>query len=230
MFKKFVCLLLVVLCAFTVFAQPEVKLKPKDYTKDVKLVTSKGTIILRLADSTPLHRDNFLKLAKSKYYKGILFHRVIKGFMAQAGDAATKKGKDTASANYTIAAEILPSLFHKKGALAAARMGDGVNPERRSSGVQFYIVQGRTFTDAQLDSIQVARLQGKAIPEARRQLYKTVGGTPQLDGSYTVFGEVVKGLDVVDAIASTPTSKQPPDKPLTDVRIKKVKLVRRKAS
>ncbi len=232
MLKKTVFVLLLILSAATLHAQPNVKLKRKDYTKDVKLVTSKGDIVLRLNDSTPLHRDNFLKLAKAKYYNGILFHRVIKGFMAQAGDAATKKGKDTSDrllGNYTIDAEILPTLFHKKGALAAARMGDNVNPERRSSGVQFYIVQGRTFTDAQLDSIQTARLQGRTIPQERRALYKTMGGTPQLDGNYTVFGEVVKGMDVVDAIAATPTSKQPPDKPLTDVRIKKVKLVKRKA-
>ncbi|MGV3656556.1 MAG: peptidylprolyl isomerase [Chitinophagaceae bacterium] len=232
MIKKWSCLLLLLLPALMLLAQPDVKLKRKDYTKDVKLVTDKGDIILRLSDSTPLHRDNFLKLAKAKYYNGILFHRVIKGFMAQAGDAATKKSKDTSSrqwAGYTIPAEIIPSLYHKKGALAAARMGDNVNPERRSSGVQFYIVQGRTFTDAQLDSIQTARLQGRQIPEERRQLYKTVGGTPQLDGNYTVFGEVVKGLDVLDAIANVPTSKQPPDKPLTDLRIKKVKLVKRKA-
>jgi len=231
MLKKISLLLLLALCTFTLYAQPNVKLKRKDYTKDVKLVTDKGTIILRLSDSTPLHRDNFLQLVKAKYYNGIQFHRVIKGFMAQAGNAATKKAKDTSDrawANYTIDAEILPTLFHKKGALAAARMGDNVNPERRSSGVQFYIVQGRTFTDAQLDSIQTARLQGRAIPAERRELYKTIGGTPQLDGNYTVFGEVVKGLDVVDAIANTPTSKQPPDKPLTDIHIKKAKLVKRK--
>lgn len=231
MLKKLFCFLLLVLCAATLYAQPTTKLKRKDYTKDVKLVTDKGDIILRLNDSTPIHRDNFLKLVKSKYYNGIAFHRVIKGFMAQAGNAETKKGKDTSSrllGNYTIDAEILPTLFHKKGALAAARMGDNVNPERRSSGVQFYIVQGKTFTDAQLDSVQTARLQGKVISQERRQHYKTVGGTPQLDGSYTVFGEVVKGLDVVDAIANTPTSKQPPDKPVTDIRIKKAKLVKRK--
>ena len=231
MLKKLFCFFLLVMCAPTLYAQPTTKLKRKDYTKDVKLVTDKGDIILRLNDSTPLHRDNFLKLVKSKYYNGIAFHRVIKGFMAQAGNAATKKGKDTSDrawANYTIDAEILPTLFHKKGALAAARMGDDVNPARRSSGVQFYIVQGKTFTDAQLDSVQTRRLQGKAISEERRQYYKTVGGTPQLDGAYTVFGEVVKGLDVVDAIANTPTSKQPPDKPITDIRIKKAKLVKRR--
>ena len=231
MLKKLFCFFILVLVAATLYAQPTTKLKRKDYTKDVKLVTDKGTIILRLSDSTPLHRANFLKLVKSKYYNGIAFHRVIKGFMAQAGNAATKTGKDTSDrllGNYTIDAEILPMLYHKKGALAAARMGDDVNPGRRSSGVQFYIVQGKTFTDAQLDSVQIRRLQGKTISEERREHYKTIGGTPQLDGAYTVFGEVVKGLDVVDAIANTPTSKQPPDKPTTDIRIKKAKLVKRR--
>lgn len=231
MLKKISFFFLLLLTAAFAFAQPDVKLKKKDYKRDVQLETTMGTIVLRLSDSTPAHRDNFLKLVKAKYYDGILFHRVIKGFMAQAGDAATKAGKDTAKkawADYTVPAEILPALYHKKGALAAARMGDNVNPERRSSGVQFYIVQGRTFTDAQLDSVQTVRLQGRPIPVERRQYYKTVGGTPQLDYSYTVFGEVVKGLNVVDSIANTPTSKQPPDRPLTPVRIKKAKLVKRR--
>ena len=229
--KSFLSLLLLLLAA-TAFAQPTVKLKNRDYKRDVELQTTAGNMVLRLNDSTPLHRDNFLKLVKSKYYDGILFHRVIKGFMAQAGDDKTKATrKETAAPgqwNYTIPAEIRSNLHHKKGALAAARMGDNVNPERRSSGVQFYIVQGRTYSDVQLDSVQVGRLQGRQLPPERRQYYKTVGGTPQLDYNYTVFGEVVSGLEVLDKIANAPTSKQPPDKPITDVRIKKAKLVRRK--
>ena len=227
--QKISFLFLLLLTAAFAYAQPTVKLKKRDYKKDVKLETTMGDMVLRLSDSTPLHRDNFLKLVKAKYYNGIQFHRVIKGFMAQAGDAATKRDtSDKKWAAYTLPAEMVPGLHHKKGALPPARMGENVNPERRSSGVQFYIVQGRTYTDVQLDSVQVGRLQGRQIPPERRQYYKTVGGTPQLDYNYTVFGEVVQGLDVVDKIASTPTSKQPPDKPLTDVRIKKAKLVRRR--
>lgn len=225
-------LLLLLLSTTIALAQPSVKLRNQDYNRDVELVTTAGNIVLRLNDSTPLHRDNFLRLVKSKYYDGILFHRVIQNFMVQAGDDKTKPGlTDTtikSQWNYTVPAEIRTNLFHKKGMLAAARTGDDVNPERRSSGVQFYIVQGRTFTDAQMDSIEIRRLQGRKIGEAARNLYKTLGGTPQLDGNYTVFGEVVRGLEVIDKIAATPTSKQPPDKPLTDVRIKKARLVRRK--
>ena len=230
-FVKCFPFLLLLLATLQAAAQPAVKLKNRDYKKDVALQTTAGTIILRLNDSTPLHRDNFLRLVKSKYYDGILFHRVIQNFMVQAGDDKTKPGTDTAAQsrwNYTVPAEIRSNLFHKKGMLAAARTGDNVNPERRSSGTQFYIVKGKTFSDVQMDSVEVARLQGRKLPPAHRDVYKTLGGTPQLDGNYTVFGEVVSGLDVIDKIAATPTSKQPPDKPLTDVRIKKARLVRRK--
>jgi peptidyl-prolyl cis-trans isomerase B (cyclophilin B) len=164
----------------------------------------------------------------------MLFHRVIKGFMIQAGDpnsirAAARAPLGGGGPGYTIPAEFASSLFHKKGALAAARQGDEINPERRSSGSQFYIVQGRTFTDAQMDSIEVARLQGRKISPERRELYRTVGGTPQLDGNYTVFGEVVRGLEVVDHIAGIETSKGPDrDRPLRDARILSVKLVKRR--
>lgn len=209
-------------------------MKKKDRKRDVEMVTSEGPIILRLSDSTPEHRDNFLRLVKSHYLDSILFHRVIKGFMIQAGDpnsirAAARVPLGNGGPGYTVPAEFVPTLFHKKGALAAARTGDAENPERRSSGSQFYIVQGRTFTDAQLDSIEVVRLQGRKISPERRDYYKTVGGTPQLDGNYTVFGEVVKGLEVVDKIAGTETSRAPDrDRPLQDVRILSVKLVKRK--
>ena len=121
------------------------------------------------------------------------------------------------------------TIFHKKGVLAAARQGDNVNPERRSSASQFYIVQGRTFTDKELDSVEVVRLNGYKLPQAHRQVYKTIGGTPQLDHNYTVFGEVVKGIEVIDSIASEPTSKGVDrDRPLKDVRILHAKLVKRK--
>lgn len=228
--------LLATCCSLFAFSQPDIKLKKKDRRRDIEMVTTEGTIVLRLSDSTPQHRDNFLRLAKSHYFDSVLFHRVIKGFMIQAGDpASVHAGAGVplggGGPDYTVPAEFVPSLFHKKGALAAARKGDAENPERRSSGSQFYIVQGRTFTDAQMDSIEVTRLQGRKISQERREYYKTVGGTPQLDGNYTVFGEVVKGLDVVDKIADTPTSKgTDKDRPLQGVRILSVRLVKRKNS
>lgn len=234
--KKFLLLVsfLFVLATF-LQAQSNIKLKRKDRKRDVELTTTEGTIILRLYDSTPLHRDNFLRLVKSHFYDSILFHRVIKSFMIQAGDPNSKtaeagKALGNGGPGYMVDAEIKPFLFHKKGTLAAARSGDNVNPERKSSGSQFYIVQGRTFTDKELDSIQVARLGGRQIPEARRTFYKTIGGTPQLDGNYTAFGEVVSGLEIVDQIANTTTNKQPPavDRPVQDIRIIKMRLIKRK--
>jgi peptidyl-prolyl cis-trans isomerase B (cyclophilin B) len=229
-------LLLLLATVFTLLAsaQQDVKVKKRDRKRDIEMVTTEGTMVLRLSDSTPEHRDNFIRLVKSHYLDSMLFHRVIKGFMIQSGDttsirAAARVPLGNGGPGYTLPAEMLPSLFHKKGALAAARQGDNVNPERRSSGSQFYIVQGRTFTDAQMDSIEVARLQGRKIPAERREYYRTVGGTPQLDGNYTVFGEVVRGLEVIDKIAATETSKGPDrDRPLADMRILKVKLVKRK--
>jgi len=221
------------LAAFS-FAQQEIKLKKKDRKRDVELITSEGTIVIRLSDSTPLHRDNFLRLVKSGYYDSILFHRVIPAFMIQAGDPNSKQARPgqplgNGGPGYTIPAEFRPGLFHKKGMLAAARMGDNVNPEKRSSASQFYIVQGRTFTDKELDSVEIVRLNGYKIPAQQREVYKTIGGTPQLDQNYTVFGEVVRGLDIIDKIASMATSKaQDRDRPLQDIRILKTKFVKRK--
>ena len=213
-------------------AQQDIKLKKKDRKKDVELITSLGNITIRLSDSTPLHRDNFLKLAKSGYYDSILFHRVINTFMIQAGDPESKRaeaGKPLGNGGpgYTVPAEFRPSLFHKKGVIAAARMGDNVNPEKKSSGSQFYIVHGKKFTESGLDSLETSRLKRK-LPAEHREVYKTIGGSPHLDQNYTVFGEVVRGLEIVDAIATTPTSKTPPDRPVTDVRIIKAHLVKRK--
>ncbi|MCX8020871.1 MAG: peptidylprolyl isomerase [Chitinophagaceae bacterium] len=215
-------------------AQPDSIVRKKDRKKDVLLKTSMGEIIIRLSDSTPLHRDNFLKLVKQKFYDSILFHRVIKDFMIQAGDPNSKRAKPgeplgSGGPGYTIPAEFVASLFHKKGAVAAARLGDPVNPEKASSGSQFYIVQGRKFTDEELNQLEANRLNGRKIPSPRREIYKTLGGAPHLDDSYTVFGEVIQGLEVVDKIASSPTSKGTDrDRPLEDIRILSATLIKRK--
>lgn len=235
MTSRTLLLLAALLLSQCLLAQQDVKLKKKDRRRDVALLTTEGTIVLRLSDSTPLHRDNFLRLVKGHYFDSLLFHRVIRQFMIQGGDPNSKRAAagqplGNGGPGYTIPAEFRTTLFHKKGVLAAAREGDNVNPEKKSSASQFYIVQGRTFTDRQLDSVEVARLQGRRIPEAHREVYRTLGGTPQLDGNYTVFGEVVKGLEVVDAVAATPTSKAADrDRPLKDVRILKARLVKRRS-
>jgi peptidyl-prolyl cis-trans isomerase B (cyclophilin B) len=211
-------------------AQPTVRIKKSDLQKDVLMATDSGNLILRLKDETQLHRDNFIKLVKSKYYNNISFHRVIAGFMIQAGDEKTKPKADSTRflKSYTLPAEISPVFYHKKGILAAARMGDNVNPKRESSGVQFYIVQGRVFNDKSLDSVETYRLNGRKIPADQREIYKTVGGAPHLDQTYTIFGELVYGFDVLDKIAQTKTSgRQGGDKPLSDIRIRKVKMIRR---
>jgi cyclophilin family peptidyl-prolyl cis-trans isomerase len=217
-----------------VVAQPAVKLKRKDRKRDVELYTTAGNIVLRLYDSTPLHRDNFLRLVKAHYYDSVLFHRVIKNFMIQSGDPNSKTALagqplGNGGPGYMVPAEFRPTLFHKKGVLAAARNGDDVNPQKQSSASQFYIVQGRRFTDRELDSVEVVRLKGYKLPVEHREVYKTIGGTPQLDQNYTVFGEVVSGLDVVDSIAGTATSKGvDKDRPLQDIRIIKASLVKRR--
>jgi cyclophilin family peptidyl-prolyl cis-trans isomerase len=238
----------------------------------VSIKTTLGDIRIQLYDSTPIHRDNFIKLVNSKVYDGITFHRVIKEFMIQAGDPKTRKGLtkevlDTLDA-YTLPAELKPEYFHKRGALAAAREGNDVNPLMRSSGTQFYIVQGVKYTEDELkmaeqrinsgikqamfnklvketsDSalttgqlLTPGELQEKAsikmfqylsgskdflIPEDQRNVYMNIGGVPRLDGNYTVFGEVLDGMDIVDKIAEVPTDNS--DKPLTDIRIINIKI------
>ena len=194
----------------------------------VVLETTMGTIELKLYDQTPLHRDNFRALAAEGAFDSLLFHRVIRDFMIQGGDPDSKHAEPgvllgEGDRPYTVPAEfrLEDGIFHRRGALAAAREGDDVNPEQRSSAMQFYIVWGKIFDDEGLDKIQVRlddRTGGrvKLTPEMR-EVYKTVGGTPHLDGQYTVFGEVVSGLDVVDAIQQVATDEN--DRPLEDVRI-----------
>jgi len=234
MTKRILVSLVSVLLVQISVAQKEVVVKKKDRKKDVILLTNMGNITIRLSDSTPLHRDNFLKLVKQGFYDSVLFHRVIKNFMIQSGDPNSKNAPagqplGNGSPGYTIPAEFRATLFHKKGVIAAARQSDDVNPMKESSGSQFYITQGKIFTDAGLDSVETYRLNGRKIPQEQREVYKTIGGTPHLDQNYTVFGEVVKGLDVVDKIAAVATSKaQDRDRPLENEMIIKATLVKRK--
>ncbi|MFM7671326.1 MAG: peptidylprolyl isomerase [Bacteroidota bacterium] len=213
------------------FAQSDKPLSKKDRKRDVQFFTTQGVLILRLSDSTPLHRDNFLKLVKTGYYDSTLFHRVIVSFMIQGGDPNSKNASPgqplgNGGPAERIPAEFRPTLFHKRGALAAARDG---NPEKASSGSQFYIVHGRKFTDGGLDSTERFRLQGRKIPVEHREVYKNIGGAPHLDQNYTVFGELIAGFEVLDAIASTPTSVgMDRDRPLTDCRILKAELIKRR--
>jgi len=171
--------------------------------------TSYGNITAKLYNDTPIHRDNFIKLIKEGWYEGSPFHRVINGFMIQGG--GNKNGKN--DPGYTIEAEIRPNHFHKKGALSAARMGDQVNPEKRSSGSQFYIVQGQKVNDQYLNSVTAQT--GHQFSIEQKQAYKTIGGTPHLDGGYTVFGEVLDGYAVIDQIAAVKTA--PGDKPVQEL-------------
>lgn len=242
---------------------------------NVKIQTTLGDITVRLYDETPLHRDNFLKLAREGYYDGTIFHRVIKDFMIQGGDPDSKdapagKMLGTGGPGYTVEAEIKPGLYHKRGALAAARQGDEVNPERRSSGSQFYIVWGQVYTEGQARQLakqmemqqaqqifnalaqehraeimqmrrernqaglqelqeklaaaatEQAKAAAPALTEEQKQLYTTIGGTPHLDGQYTVFGEVTDGLDIVEMIQQAATGRG--DRPVDDIVMKMVVL------
>ena len=227
--KSFILIGSLFIAAFCI-AQKDSTIKKKDRKRDVLMQTTMGDIVIRLSDSTPLHRDNFLKLVKVGYYDSLLFHRVIKNFMIQGGDPNSKTAAGgvllgNGGPGYTIPAEFRTTLFHKKGVIAAARTGDNINPQKASSGSQFYIVLGKVFRSGELDTLEIQRLNGRKIPSYQREIYTTIGGTPHLDQGYTVYGEVVKGLDVVDKIAAVQTSR---DRPLQDVRIIKVKLMKRK--
>ncbi|MCL6294355.1 peptidylprolyl isomerase [Jejuia spongiicola] len=270
-----------------------------DLTKDVEMITDFGKIVIRLSDDTPKHQHNFIKLVNNRFYDSIAFHRVIEGFMIQSGNPTSKPNTSfnpdgNPKLSYTLEAEFRPNLFHKRGAIGAAREGDIANPSRSSSGFQFYIVQRSKQTDSTLnkalervnfmsarnnvinsskikpdvdeyirlmkrnqlineedltdeDSLlfntlknkidsynmdSLAKIELKNIkqynyPKAHTDVYKTIGGTPHLDQNYTVFGEVVKGMNIVDSIAKTKTDES--DKPINDIRILSVKMIKRKS-
>jgi peptidyl-prolyl cis-trans isomerase B (cyclophilin B) len=198
--------------------------KPVSKEKLVEIKTDFGTMIVKLYDSTPLHRDNFVKLIKQGFYDSLLFHRVIQGFMIQGGDPQSKYADSTAmlgggeAPGGMIPAEFKPNLYHKKGALAMARTE---NPEKASSNCQFYIVEGKQYDKEVLNQVEcgVRQFDGDFYyNDAARKMYRTIGGTPFLDQNYTVFGEVVKGIEVVDKIAAV--AKDANDRPLKNIRMK----------
>ena len=193
----------------------------------VLLKTTFGDITIALYDDTPAHRDNFHKLVNDKFSDGVLYHRIIKGFMIQGGDPDSKTAKPgqrlgSGDVGYTIPAEFVPAHFHKRGAVCAARMGDNVNPQKASSGCQFYIVDGTVYDNDKLNMI--AQRTGKTFTPEQIQAYTTVGGAPFLDGDYTVFGEVISGMDVVDKIAAQ--QKDGADRPLEDIKIISATMIR----
>ena len=188
---KKILLIVCILIGITTMAQEK--------ETQVIIKTNKGNITVKLYNDTPKHRDNFIKLVNEGWYNGSPFHRVIKNFMIQGGQS--KDGQ--MDPGYRVDAEFVAAHFHKKGALAAARQGDQVNPKKMSSGSQFYIVQGQAWNDAMLN--MMSQRYGKTFTEEQKEVYKTLGGSPHLDGDYTVFGEVVEGLDIVDLIGNAPT-------------------------
>ncbi|CAA9252069.1 MAG: Peptidyl-prolyl cis-trans isomerase [uncultured Cytophagales bacterium] len=225
--RKSICLVLLFLLVQAAVAQKKSK---KDYL--VTISTEYGTMYAVLYDVTPRHKANFIALADTGFYNGTLFHRIINGFMIQGGDPNSKKAAPgeplgNGDVGYQVPAEFHEKLFHKKGVLAAARDN---NPEKASSGCQFYIVQGKVLKDE--DFAVAERRSGRTIPADQRQVYKTVGGTPHLDQNYTVFGEVIKGVEVIDTIAGQPRGSM--DRPEKDIpmqvkveKMKKKKITKR---
>ena len=200
---------------------------------EVELQTTEGNIRIALFNETPQHRDNFMKLVRMQFYDSLLIHRVIKDFMIQGGDLQSRHAKPgqllgTGELDYTQEPEFrLPQIYHRRGMVAAARESDRVNPERRSGAAQFYIVWGKVYDDKRLAKVQerldsATNGQVKLTPEMI-ETYKTVGGTPHLDGQYTVFGEVTQGLDIVERIQQVETDKN--DRPINDIRILSVKIL-----
>ena len=216
MTKKTFSIILIFVTLFTVNGLAQ---KKKKQTK-VLISTSHGDIKLALYNETPKHRDNFIKLVKTGFYDSTLFHRVIETFMIQGGDPDSKKAEPNqmlgnGGPGYTIPAEFDTNLIHKRGALAAARQGDGVNPTKASSGSQFYIVQGKKYSKKDLE--KMCKRTGVTYTEEQAKVYESEGGTPMLDMSYTVFGEVIEGFDVIDKIAAV--AKGRADRPKEDVKM-----------
>lgn len=198
---------------------PTTNTKVENKEQKVQISTEHGNIVLKLYNETPQHRDNFIKLVTDSFYHNLLFHRVIRNFMIQGGDPQSKTatpGQQLGAGDigYTVPAEFNPKLIHKKGALAAARQGDMVNPQKRSSGCQFYIVQGQVLDSARIQMIGMQN--GITYTPEQIAAYTTIGGTPFLDMNYTVFGEVISGMEVIDAIAAVQT--MPGDRPMKDVK------------
>lgn len=219
--RLFLSFILLIGC-YSAFAQTD---EPR---QKVLIETSRGNMTFELFNETPLHRDNFIALVRSGAYRGVLFHRVINQFMVQAGNLLSKNAKplenlDNDTTTRTIPAEIVsPQLFHRRGALCAAREGDNVNPEKRSSATQFYIVTGRFFTDFDLENF--AKEKQKVFSEEQIKAYKFEGGTPHLDGDYTVFGQMIDGEKTLLKIERSHTDEH--NRPLKDVKILDMKLLK----
>ena len=214
-------LVLVLLASCSVFKKTNQQSIAANQPHFVKIETDSGTMVVRLSNKTPKTTANFLKLVNGHFYDGLLFHRVIEGFMIQGGDpdsrnAPAGKMLGEGGLKYTVPAEFDTSLFHQKGAIAMARESDDMNPKKASSSTQFYIVEGRTFTNTEMDKIE--EKFKILIPKNHRAMYRSVGGAPFLDMNYTVFGQVVDGLAVIDKIAHAAKDKN--NRPLTDIHMK----------
>ena len=244
--RNLIVLLTILVCGLTACKPGQKKEEDMEKETKLKIETSAGDITVKLYNETPKHRDNFIKLVEDGTYEGTLFHRVIKDFMIQAGDPESKKapkGKmlGAGDVGYTVPAEfVYPKYFHKKGALSAARQGDEVNPDKASSGCQFYIVTGKVYNDStllgmeqQMNQMRLNNAFNALAQKHMKEIYKMrknndqdglmVGGTPHLDGAYTVFGEVLEGMDIVDKIQKVKTDRN--DRPEEDVVIKKVTVI-----
>jgi len=218
MLKNYLIAPIVYIMVSIIFLSAPLKAQEAKSEQLIKFETSKGDMLIKLYNETPAHRDNMIKLISEGFYKDQLFHRVIRDFMVQGGDphsTGAEKGQRLGSGGvgYTVPAEFHKDLIHKKGALAAARKGDSVNPEKASSGSQFYLVQGRVLTPQEIDVLSQRGIA--SLTEESAEIYMSLGGTPHLDGSYTIFGEVIEGLGILDSIAASPCDAY--DRPIEDV-------------
>lgn len=220
---------LLLLLPTLVMAQKKELIVGQNAHYEVKVYTSLGNFEIELFNDTPVHRDNFVKLVNEDFYNNIIFHRIINNFMIQAGDPASKSASAIAQygssdVGYNLPAEIVETHFHQKGALAAAREPDETNPNRESSGSQFYVVTGKVFNDSTMTKVKevLSNNGGSEITSAEEKMYKTVGGAPHLDGSYTIFGQVISGMKTIDKISQVRTSKV--DRPMEDVFIVKLEV------